>query len=235
MSKVVSDLLGRPVRPAALALADGTVFRGRAFGAETVTSGEVVFNTAMCGYQEAVSDPSYRGQIITFTYPLIGNYGVSGDHMESDSVHARAVIMREGIDQAKKTPSRTSMTVMRAGNILPGAMVHATSTSKPPPGTYTIRGHVLNDLGDTTDNNGRADFRLLPGSYHFAARDGHGNVGWTEVEIGGEATDVKVVLRPLDKVFPKLPVPAKAREAHKVPQGAELARELLGIYQGSTK
>ena len=53
----------------------------------------------MSGYQEAVTDPSYRGQIITFTYPLIGNYGVSGDHMESDSVHARAVIMREGIDR----------------------------------------------------------------------------------------------------------------------------------------
>ncbi|MCA1704526.1 MAG: glutamine-hydrolyzing carbamoyl-phosphate synthase small subunit [Actinobacteria bacterium] len=61
--------------------------------------GEVVFNTAMSGYQEAVTDPSYRGQIIVFTYPMIGNYGVAGDNMESDSVHARAVIMREGIDR----------------------------------------------------------------------------------------------------------------------------------------
>src|SRR3954469_15945544 len=53
----------------------------------------------MSGYQEAVTDPSYRGQLIVFTYPLIGNYGVAGAHMESDSVHARAVIMREGVDR----------------------------------------------------------------------------------------------------------------------------------------
>src|SRR4051794_29213019 len=53
----------------------------------------------MSGYQESVSDPSYRGQIIVFTYPLVGNYGVSGEAMESDSIHARAVVMREGIDR----------------------------------------------------------------------------------------------------------------------------------------
>ena len=57
--------------------------------------GEVVFNTAMTGYQEAMTDPSYAGQLITFTYPLIGNYGVSAPAMESDRVHAKAAIMRE--------------------------------------------------------------------------------------------------------------------------------------------
>ena len=62
--------------------------------------GEVVFNTAMTGYQEAVTDPSYAAQIITFTYPLIGNYGVSADAVESDRVHARAVIMREPVNAA---------------------------------------------------------------------------------------------------------------------------------------
>ncbi|MGH2742867.1 MAG: glutamine-hydrolyzing carbamoyl-phosphate synthase small subunit, partial [Thermoleophilaceae bacterium] len=65
----------------------------------TLGLGEVVFNTAMSGYQEAVTDPSYSGQIIVFTYPLIGNYGVAARHMESDRVHARAVIMREGVDR----------------------------------------------------------------------------------------------------------------------------------------
>jgi carbamoyl-phosphate synthase small subunit len=64
-------------------------------GAPGLALGEVVFNTGMTGYQESVTDPSYAGQIITFTYPLIGNYGVSADAMESDAVHARAVIMRE--------------------------------------------------------------------------------------------------------------------------------------------
>ncbi|MGI9081628.1 MAG: glutamine-hydrolyzing carbamoyl-phosphate synthase small subunit [Thermoleophilaceae bacterium] len=86
-----------------LLLEDGTRFDGEAAGALLAGSGsatgEVVFNTAMSGYQEAVTDPSYRGQIVVFTYPLIGNYGVAAEHMESDAVHARAVIMREGIDR----------------------------------------------------------------------------------------------------------------------------------------
>jgi carbamoyl-phosphate synthase small subunit len=77
-------------------LEDGTRFDGDLCGTAGEASGEVVFNTAMTGYQEAVTDPSYAGQIITFTYPLIGNYGVSAEAMESDRVHARGVIMREG-------------------------------------------------------------------------------------------------------------------------------------------
>ena len=76
-------------------LEDGTRLDGVLCGAEGDATGEVVFNTSMTGYQESVTDPSYAGQIITFTYPLIGNYGVSARHMESDRVHARAVIMRE--------------------------------------------------------------------------------------------------------------------------------------------
>ena len=82
-----------------LLLEDGTRFDGESVGAPVPATGEVVFNTAMSGYQESVTDPSYRGQVIVFTYPLIGNYGVAGDHMESDSVHARAVVMREGVDR----------------------------------------------------------------------------------------------------------------------------------------
>lgn len=82
-----------------LLLEDGTRFDGEACGAPTRATGEVVFNTAMSGYQESVTDPSYRAQIIVFTYPLIGNYGVSEDAMESDAVHTRAVVMREGIDR----------------------------------------------------------------------------------------------------------------------------------------
>ncbi|MDQ3720221.1 MAG: glutamine-hydrolyzing carbamoyl-phosphate synthase small subunit [Actinomycetota bacterium] len=82
-----------------LLLEDGARFDGELVGAPPPATGEVVFNTSMSGYQESVSDPSYRGQIIVFTYPHIGNYGVSASHMESDSIHARAVIMREGIDR----------------------------------------------------------------------------------------------------------------------------------------
>ena len=80
-------------------LEDGTRFEGIACGADTHAVGEIVFTTSMTGYQEAMTDPSYRGQLITFTYPQIGNYGVSPEAMESDRIHARAAIMRAGIDR----------------------------------------------------------------------------------------------------------------------------------------
>ncbi len=77
-------------------LEDGTRFDGELCGAEgEPVTGEVVFNTAMTGYQESMTDPSYAGQLITFTYPMIGNYGVAAEAMESDRIHARAAIMRD--------------------------------------------------------------------------------------------------------------------------------------------
>jgi carbamoyl-phosphate synthase small subunit len=79
-----------------LLLEDGTRLDGELLGSGGEVTGEVVFNTSMTGYQEAVTDPSYAGQIITFTYPLIGNYGVSSEAMESNGVQARGVVMREG-------------------------------------------------------------------------------------------------------------------------------------------
>src|SRR5687767_4946891 len=81
-------------------LEDGARFDGELGEDATSVTGEVVFNTAMTGYQEAVTDPYYAGQIITFTYPLIGNYGVWPQAVESDRAHARAVIMREAVDAA---------------------------------------------------------------------------------------------------------------------------------------
>jgi carbamoyl-phosphate synthase small subunit len=80
---------------AKLALEDGTVFSGRAFGATGTTFGEVVFNTSMTGYQEVLTDPSYRGQIVTMTYPLIGNYGVNSEDLESSRPHVEGFIVRE--------------------------------------------------------------------------------------------------------------------------------------------
>ena len=76
-------------------LEDGTSFQGQICGDINGGVGEVVFNTAMTGYQEAVTDPSYAGQIITFTYPMVGNYGVSAQAMESSRAYARGVIMRD--------------------------------------------------------------------------------------------------------------------------------------------
>ncbi|HEX4107040.1 MAG TPA: glutamine-hydrolyzing carbamoyl-phosphate synthase small subunit [Solirubrobacteraceae bacterium] len=79
-------------------LEDGTRFDGDTCGAEGPVMGEVVFNTSMSGYQESLTDPSYARQLITFTYPHIGNYGVSAQAMESDRIHARAAIMRAAVN-----------------------------------------------------------------------------------------------------------------------------------------
>ena len=80
---------------AKLALEDGSVFTGEAFGAEGEVAGEVVFNTSMTGYQEILTDPSYRGQIVTMTYPEIGNYGINAEDVESGKPHLSGFIVRE--------------------------------------------------------------------------------------------------------------------------------------------
>ena len=81
--------------PALLALADGTVFEGISIGAAGVTVGEVVFNTALSGYQEILTDPSYCRQIVTLTYPHIGNYGVNAQDVEASKVHAAGLIIKD--------------------------------------------------------------------------------------------------------------------------------------------
>ncbi len=83
---------------AKLVLSDGTVFNGISIGAPVTQIGEVVFNTGMTGYQEMVTDPSYRGQILTFTYPLIGNYGVSEEDWESGQVQVRGIVVKQLCD-----------------------------------------------------------------------------------------------------------------------------------------
>ena len=84
-----------PAVPAILALADGTIFRGHSIGAAGHTTGEVVFNTSMTGYQEILTDPSYSRQIVTLTYPHIGNYGVNPADVEASRVHAAGLIIRD--------------------------------------------------------------------------------------------------------------------------------------------
>ena len=80
---------------ALIALEDGTVFEGRSFTGPGEAVGEIVFNTSMSGYQEILTDPSYTGQIVTMTYPLIGNYGVNPEDMESAGVHPKAFLVKE--------------------------------------------------------------------------------------------------------------------------------------------
>src|SRR3954452_1370533 len=80
---------------AKLALEDGTVYTGQAFGAPGETFGEVVFNTSMTGYQEVLTDPSYKGQLVAMTYPLIGNYGINDEDRESRRPQVEGFIVRE--------------------------------------------------------------------------------------------------------------------------------------------
>ena len=82
-------------RKALLVLEDGSVFEGTAFAGSGETMGEVVFNTGMTGYQEVITDPSYKGQIVTMTYPLVGNYGINKEDMESAGIHLEGFIVKE--------------------------------------------------------------------------------------------------------------------------------------------
>jgi carbamoyl-phosphate synthase small subunit len=107
------------MKPAMLALADGTVFNGRALGCEGETVGEVVFNTAMTGYQEVLTDPSYKGQIITMTCPHIGNYGVTPEDAESRRIWAEGFVVLEASRLASNWRSRqTIQEYLRQANVV---------------------------------------------------------------------------------------------------------------------
>ena len=95
------------IREGALVLADGSVFEGELIGAEagsdsSIATGEVVFNTVMSGYQEVITDPSYAGQIITFTYPHIGNYGINAGDFESRGTFCRGIVVRDHACSARR-------------------------------------------------------------------------------------------------------------------------------------
>src|ERR1700733_14046943 len=105
---------------AILALEDGSVFVGRGFGAKAEACGEVCFNTSMTGYQEILTDPSYKGQIVTMTYPLIGNYGVNTQDVESWRPHVSALVVRELSPIVSNRRGAQSLSAYRAANGIPG-------------------------------------------------------------------------------------------------------------------
>jgi carbamoyl-phosphate synthase small subunit len=106
-------------RQAKLALANGVVYSGQAFGADGEVDGEVVFNTSMTGYQEILTDPSYNGQIVTMTYPLIGNYGINPEDVESRGLFLRGFIVRELCDTPSNFRSSESLDhFLRRNNVI---------------------------------------------------------------------------------------------------------------------
>ncbi|MBA2433592.1 MAG: glutamine-hydrolyzing carbamoyl-phosphate synthase small subunit [Chthoniobacterales bacterium] len=107
-----------PPLPALLALEDGRLFQGESFGATGTCVGEICFNTSMTGYQEVLTDPSYRGQIVAMTYPLIGNYGTNAADAESRSPHVRGFVIEELSEVASNWRSESSLDVyLRQWNI----------------------------------------------------------------------------------------------------------------------
>ena len=94
---------------AKLALEDGTIYVGTAFGAVGEVDGEVCFNTSMTGYQEILTDPSYRGQIVTMTYPEIGNYGVNQEDHESHKPHLAGFVVRQQSRRASNFRAESSL------------------------------------------------------------------------------------------------------------------------------
>jgi carbamoyl-phosphate synthase small subunit len=105
---------------AILALADGTLYRGRAFGAPVVGAGEVVFNTSITGYQEILTDPSYAGQIVTMTYPQIGNVGVNPEDEESSRPFLQGFVAKEVCEVPSNWRSRESLDDYMRRHAIPG-------------------------------------------------------------------------------------------------------------------
>ena len=103
-----------------LLLADGTRFEGTLFGTEQIAEGELVFTTGMCGYQESLTDPSFAGQVLTFTYPLLGNYGIHPGVSESSSVHPRGVVCKQHMAFPDHRNSVGSVHDLLVANNIPG-------------------------------------------------------------------------------------------------------------------
>ncbi len=120
------------IRLAKLALEDGSIFDGHAFGASGEVDGEVCFNTSMTGYQEILTDPSYRGQIVTMTYPEIGNYGINSEDVESSKPHLAGFIVRECSRIFSNLGSATSRIASRG-------WVETCRTRRPRPGLAALR------------------------------------------------------------------------------------------------
>ena len=103
-----------------LILEDGTIFEGKAFGADLDVTGEIVFNTGMTGYQESITDQSYNGQILTFTYPLVGNYGINRDDYESITPTCKGVVVSENTRRANNWRNQMTLDEFLKSKNIPG-------------------------------------------------------------------------------------------------------------------
>lgn len=156
----------RPKTDAALALADGRVFRGRGFGADVDGSGEAVFTTTMTGYQEVCTDPSFKGQIVCMTYPLIGNYGTTADDEESRQPWISGLIVREHCDEPSNWRSNGSIDSYLREHGIPGISgIDTRALTRHLRSVGDMRAVLVHHAEDLTDDElvARAQTAPLPG------------------------------------------------------------------------
>jgi carbamoyl-phosphate synthase small subunit len=146
-----------------LVLADGTVFSGRSFGAPRDAQGEVVFNTGMVGYVETLTDPSYRGQILVVTYPLVGNYGVPAGPFESERIQVQALIVHSHCDQPSHAASKRTLGAWLMSQGIPAMEgVDTRTLTRHLRSHGTIEGQLLIGAADRSNRGDDTETQLLP-------------------------------------------------------------------------
>ncbi len=172
----------QPAHDAALALADGRVFRGTGFGASTDASGEAVFTTTMTGYQEVCTDPSFRGQIVCMTYPLIGNYGVNDDDNESRQPWIAGLVVREASEHPSNWRSSGSIDAYLQAAGIPGiAGVDTRALTRHIRSVGDTRAALVHNAAGMTDEElvERAQAAKLPGEQDVVGEvQGHDREQW---------------------------------------------------------
>ncbi len=139
-------------QPALLVLADGTVYQGFSFGALGTTIGEVVFNTGMTGYQEVLTDPSYRGQVVTFTYPELGNTGVNPEDDESAAPQVRGAIARNVCDRPSNWRSTQSLSdYLKQHNVIGIYGIDTRSLTRKIRSTGAMNGAISTEILDSSE------------------------------------------------------------------------------------
>ncbi len=157
-------------RMATLILQDGTRFAGQSFGAKVDSDGEVVFTTGMAGYPESMTDPSFRGQILTFTYPLIGNYGVPADdknewgfsnNFESENIHLRGIVVSQYSDEYSHHAAVSSLGHWMEHHGVPGITgIDTRALTKKLREHGVMLGKIVQDSGETRDSSDSGELHI---------------------------------------------------------------------------
>ena len=183
----------QPKWDAVLALADGKIFRGIGFGATADAEGEVVFTTSMTGYQEVCTDPSFRGQIVCMTYPLIGNYGVTDDDDQSRQAWISGLVVREAANFPSNWRSEGSIDEYLKKQGVPGiAGIDTRALTRHIRSVGDLRAVIIHNANDLSDDEiiARAEAAPLPGDRNVV-----GEVQMTEeVTFGDDNTGPNVVV-----------------------------------------